>query len=197
MSDPTYQLSFWMAGARATALARAAKRWWDTAAAWFRTAYDFNDARTVALAVVDLLAYQRGITRYRGEPEWLYRLRVHHAYANWLDAGTKVGMERIFARLQMPVYDLEERVEGYDWDMIRLRASLTDYLSAADVLHIMMQAYRRTCRRWLLEVQAPTLTVQQTTTAAALTIAEPTGTDVTARHTSRPTAVALTILEMA
>lgn len=197
MSKPDYQLPFWMAGPRAKAFARAAERWLEVAIEWFRAAYDFNDAQTVAMDIVDLLAYQRGIDRFRGEPDWLYRLRVHHAYQNWIDAGTKSGMERIFTRLQMPIYDLEERVEGYDWDMIRLRTSLTDYLRASYVLHIVMHAYRRTCRRWIIEVQAPTLTAQQTTTAAALTIAEPTGTDVLARHTSRTTAVALTILEMA
>lgn len=194
---PDYKLPFWMAGSRATAVAKAAKRWWDTVSRWLRTAYDFNDAQTVAMPIVDLLAYQRGIERYRGEPEWLYRLRVHHAYRNWIDAGTRAGMERIFTRLQMPVYGLEERVPGYDWDMIRLKASLADYLSHSDVLQIVLQAYRRTCRRWLVEIQSPTVTANDAPTLAALTYYEPEGTDYVVRNTDAPLIAGMTYWEFA
>ena len=197
MTDPTYQLPFWMDGSRATAVARAAKRWWETVSGWLRTAYDFNDAQTVAMPIVYLLAYQRGIERYRGEPEWLYRLRVHHAYSNWIDAGTRAGMERIFTRLKMPVYGLEERVPGYDWDMIRLKSSLADYLSHADVLQIVLQAYRRTCRRWLIEIQSTTVTADDAPTLAALTYYEPEGTDYVVRHTAAPLIAGMTYWEFA
>lgn len=196
MSLPIPKLPIWMDGNNAQGLRSLSMRWWEQCLTWLQAPQTLGDALTAPLAVVDLLAYQRNVDRYPSEPERLYRLRVNHALINARDAGTRAGMERIFARLEMPVYALAERLAGYDWDMIKVEATLADYLHAADLLHIVMQAYRRTCRRWLLEVQAPTLTAPQTTTAAALTIADHGGTDAISWHTSRPTAVALMILEV-
>lgn len=197
MSMPLPKLPIWMDGEKAQGLRSLSMRWWEQCLTWLQAPLTLGDALTAPLAIVDLLAYQRDIDRYPNEPERLYRLRVHHALINAQDAGTRAGMERIFTRLEMPVYGLAERLAGYDWDMIKVAATLADYLQAADALHIVMSAYRRTCRRWLLEVQAPTLTAPEHLTNAGMTIAEPTGTDIVTRNTERPLAAALTIVETA
>lgn len=197
MSLPLPKLPIWMNGPRVTALRAVAVRWWEQCLTWLVAPYRLGDALTAPLAVVDLYAYQRNVNRGLKEPERLYRLRVHYALVNAQDAGNRAGMERIFQRLEMPVYGLAERLAGYDWDMIKLETTLANYISSAEALHIVMQAYRRTCRRWLLEVQAPELTGKQVTTATALTIAESTGTDYVCRATGRPVQAALTILEFA
>lgn len=197
MTDKTGKLPIWMDGERASALKRTAERWWELVLVWVRSPLQLGDALSASLAVVDLYAYQRNIDRYPYEPEWLYRLRVHYALINAIDAGTRAGMERIFTRLEMPVYGLEERVPGYDWDMIRLKASLADYLSHADVLQIVLQAYRRTCRRWLVEIQSTTVTANDAPTLAALTYYEPEGTDYVVRNTDAPLIAGMTYWEFA
>ena len=163
---------------------------------WLQKPLNFGDAVTAPLNIVDLWGYQRNIDRFALEPEWLYRLRVHYALINAVDAGTRAGMQRIFARLQMPELPMDERVVGYDWDMVRLTPRLWDYINYQTVLHIVLQAYRRTCRRWLIEVQAPALLSTDHHTSAVFTVFELDGTGKMAKHTSCHTNVAFTILEM-
>lgn len=184
MSMPLPKLPIWMDGEKAQGLRSLSIRWWEQCLTWLQSPLTLGDALTAPLAIVDLLAYQRDIERYPSEPERLYRLRVHHALINARDAGTRAGMERIFTRLEMPVYGLAERLAGYDWDMIKVEATLADYLQAADALHIVMSAYRRTCRRWLLEVQAPTLTSNEKLTSVGSGLVEPLTPFYVAKHTS-------------
>lgn len=197
MTEKTGKLPIWMDGSRATALKRTAERWWEQVFAWLQAPHELGDAMTAPLALVDLLAYQRNVDRQPNETEHLYRLRVHHALINARDAGTRAGMQRIFERLEMPVYGLAERLAGYDWDMIKLEATLADYIRAADALHLVLQAYRRTCRRWLLEIQSPAVTANDAPSAVALTYYEHEGTDYIVQHRDAPLCVALTYWEAA
>lgn len=151
---PDYKLPFWMAGNRATAVARAAKRWWETVAAWLRTAHDFGDVMTAPLLVVDLYAYQRGIKRVALDTERRYRLKVHHALRNAIDAGTHAGMQRIFGRLEHPVYRLDERMPWYDWDVIGAVLPHDDIDAHYAYLIDLWQMYRRTCRRFVIIAEA-------------------------------------------
>lgn len=190
-------MPIWMNGNNTQALKRTTERWWEQVFAWLHAPHELGDAMTAPLAIVDLYAYQRGIDRQPRENERLYRLRVQHALINAKEAGTYTGIQRIFARLEMPVYGLAERLAGHDWDMIKVEADLQDYLAHSTGLHIVLEAYRRTCRRWLVEVQAPTLSATDDITNAVMTIAEPTGTDIVARNTELHVAACLTILECA
>ena len=62
-------------GAEITKLKASAQAWWETVEGWMRWPLLQMDAETCHLAVLDLLAWQRDITRFRGESEALYRLR--------------------------------------------------------------------------------------------------------------------------
>lgn len=151
----TGKLPIWMDGPRAQALKATSERWWHLVAGWLRSPFDFGDALTAPLPIVDLLAYQRGIERFSIEPERLYRLRVHHAYRNWQDAGTIAGMRRIFERLELPNRQLQDRVPGYDWDMYAVNITPEQLASEGDLLALLLQMYGRTCRRPLFRTDPP------------------------------------------
>lgn len=155
MSLPHPRLPIWMDGPRVTALRTSAWRWWNMTLQWLNTPWSMADALSAPLGIVDLYAYQRGIVRFATESERLYRLRVHHALANARDAGTIVGMERIFQRLELPVRALEERLPGYDWDMYAVQMTPEQFAVEGDLLALLLQMYGRTCRRPLFKALTP------------------------------------------
>lgn len=148
MTAPDYQLPFWMDGSRATALARAAKLWWEMAEGYVRLPLTTFDALTCELTFVDLLAHQRGIDRYAGESEAFYRLRVHHALRNARAAGTPTGMRRIFDNLQLPSPQFAERMPNRDWDVTRVTFAGRGYARLHAEIDFVLRFYWRTCRRF-------------------------------------------------
>ena len=148
MTEPTYQLPFWMDGSRATAVARAAKRWWELAEGYIRLPLTTFDPLNCELALVDLLAYQRGIDRFAAESESFYRLRVHHALRNARVAGTPAGMRQIFANLDLPEPYFTERMPNRDWDMVRVRFAGRGYARLHAEIDFVLRFYWRTCRRF-------------------------------------------------
>ena len=111
MSDfPEIKIPFWMNGPHARTLAGASRVWFGRLGEWA--------ALTCSERMLDLIAWQRGVTRAAGEAERLYRLRVAHAYANARDSGQIAGWKRIFKRLELGDIALEERKAGQDWDVI-------------------------------------------------------------------------------
>lgn len=154
-SLPLPTVSFWMDGANAQALCLAAQQWFQRlgdAAIW---PVRQCDAMTCSLLVLDLLAWQRGVTRYEGEPERLYRLRVKYAYANGRDAGGTAGWKRIFTRLELGGLELAERVVGQDWDRVGIIADDSKFPDQQDVLEIIINDYGRTCRRYYFDSRIP------------------------------------------
>lgn len=147
MSMPIPKLPIWMDADRATALRNVAVRWWDECLGWLSSPLELGDALTAPLAVVDLYAYQRGIKRSAIDTDRRYRLKVHHAMRNAIDAGTRVGMRRIFERLELPVSDFAERMPGYDWDVIGVDIDARDIDTQRPYLLDVWGLYRRTCRR--------------------------------------------------
>lgn len=107
-------------------------------------------ALTCDIKLLDLLAWENGITRFRGEPEWLYRRRVHYAELNAMDAGSSVGFARIFERLGFSVLSTRERMAGEDWDVIALELADSELASATDLMTAVVQNYGRTCRRYTI-----------------------------------------------
>ncbi|WP_241000450.1 phage tail protein, partial [Pseudomonas viridiflava] len=106
------------------------------------------DADTCHLTVLDLLAWQRDITRFKGEPEGLYRLRVKYAFINSVDAGSTAGLKRILERLGVGYVEIQERMPERDWDVVLLTLSDSQLSENPDLLRVLIRQYGRTCRRY-------------------------------------------------
>lgn len=81
------------------------------------------DPLTCTPALLNLLAYDRDITRFDGEPLTLFRKRVAFAFVNARDAGSVEGFINIFERLGIGYVELLERQPGIDWDVILVRVT--------------------------------------------------------------------------
>lgn len=145
-------LSFWMAGAENTKLGKAAHAWFSLlgkAASWGIVS---RDPLTCGQAALDMLAWERGIKRYAGERERLYRLRVKYAYENGKDAGGVNGWKRILIRLELIAdeneIELVERMAGQDWDVVGIEFDDSTLAGLQTVLELIINEYGRTCRRY-------------------------------------------------
>ena len=137
-----------VAGTGLTKLKDAAQSWWGKVEGWLRWPLLQLDADTCHLTMLDLLAWQRDITRFKGEPESMYRLRVKFAFINAVDAGSTAGMKRILQRLGVGYIEIEERMPDRDWDVVLLRFSDTQLSQNPELLRVLIQQYGRTCRRY-------------------------------------------------
>lgn len=154
------KLPFWLDGTELTKLKAAAQAWWERVEGWLRWPLLQMDADTCHLVVLDLLAWQRDITRFRGEPESLYRLRVKHAFINAVDAGSVAGFKRIMRRLGVGYVRIEERLPDRDWDVVQLHLSDSQLSENPELLSLIVQHYGRTCRRYeLVSTSAVTLRI--------------------------------------
>lgn len=142
------KLPFWLDGTQLTKLTAAAQSWWERVEGWLRWPLLQMDPDTCHLTVLDLLAWQRDITRFKDEPEALYRLRVKYAFINAVDAGSTAGMKRILQRLGVGYVEIEERHPGRDWDVVLLQLSNTQLAENPELLRVLIQQYGRTCRRY-------------------------------------------------
>ena len=141
-------LPFWLDGPELAKLKTAAQSWWSKVEGWVNWPLLQLDAETCHLSVLDLLAWQRDIQRFHGEPERLYRLRVKYAFINAVDAGSTAGMVRIFQRLGVGYVEIEERMPGLDWDVVLLHLTDSQLSENPVLLRVLMQQYGRTCRRY-------------------------------------------------
>ncbi|VVP32306.1 hypothetical protein PS874_04276 [Pseudomonas fluorescens] len=141
-------LPFWLDGPELAKLEAAAQVWWEKVADWLRWPLLQLDAETCHLSVLDMLAWQRDITRFRGEQEDLYRIRVKYAFINAVDGGSTSGLKRIFERLGVGYVEIKERVEGRDWDVIELHLTESQLSKNPELLRVLAQQYGRTCRRY-------------------------------------------------
>ncbi|MBL4761399.1 MAG: phage tail protein [Gammaproteobacteria bacterium] len=144
-------LPFWLNKVEVEKLSNAASSYWDLVASWLQWPLTQMDAETCTEAMLNLLAYQRDITRFSEEPLSLYRLRVKYAFINSVDAGSVVGIKRIFVRLGIGFVEVFERQDNRDWDVIILRLSDTQLSQNHELLQVLMQQYGRTCRRYEFE----------------------------------------------
>lgn len=141
-------LPFWLSGPEITKLRRAAEAWWGRVHGWLQWPLQQMDPLVCHPIILDLVAWQRDITRFNGEPENLYRLRVKHAFINSLDAGTTAGLRRVLQRLGIGYVEIEERIEGRDWDVVLLHLSDGQLSANPELLRVLVQQYGRTCRRY-------------------------------------------------
>lgn len=146
--SPKFDLPFWLSGPELVKLKAAAQAWWITAQGWMQWPLQQMDPETCHLTILELLAWQRDITRFRGEPEELYRLRVKFAFINSVDAGSTAGLMRILHRLGVGYVEIEERLPDRDWDVVLLKLSDSQLSDNPELLRVIVQQYGRTCRRY-------------------------------------------------
>ncbi|AYN13900.1 phage tail protein [Pseudomonas monteilii] len=149
------KLPFWLEGIELTKLKNAAQSWWEKVEQWLKWPLLQIDAETCHLTVLDLLAWQRDIQRFQGEPEALYRLRVKYAFINAVEAGSTAGMIRIFQRLGIGYVEIQERLPDQDWDIVSLLLSDSQLSQNPVLLRVLIQQYGRTCRRYEFSTITP------------------------------------------
>jgi hypothetical protein len=141
-------LPFWLDGPQLTKLKAACQAWWEKVESWMQWPLLQMDAETCHLTILDLLAWQRDISRFKDEPENLYRLRVKFAFINAVDAGSTAGLKRILQRLGVGYVEIDERMPDRDWDVVLLRLSDSQLSQNPELLRVLVQQYGRTCRRY-------------------------------------------------
>ncbi|MDO6426242.1 phage tail protein [Thalassotalea sp. 1_MG-2023] len=146
------QLPTWLNGEQTTKLAKVANQFWqefEQKLWWWLEQINEDEA---ALPILNLLAWERDITRLENEPVELYRLRIKHALANAEDAGSTQGMEAIFKRLGFGYMEINERIPGYDWDMVGISMIESEFADKQQLVEELIRQYGRTCRRYFLQV---------------------------------------------
>ncbi|CAH0127289.1 phage tail protein [Pseudomonas carnis] len=141
-------LPFWLDGPHLAKLKSASQTWWGKVEGWLQWPLLQMDADTCHLTVLDLLAWQRDISRFKDEPESLYRLRVKFAFINAVDAGSTAGLKRILQRLGVGYVEIDERMPDRDWDVVLLRLSDSQLSQNPELMRVLIQQYGRTCRRY-------------------------------------------------
>ena len=145
-------LPFWMNKGEPGALLSAARKFWLRVWQWISWPLDQFDPLTCSEPLLTLIAYQRDISRFNGEPLKLFRRRVAYAFINASDAGSVAGFIAIFERLGIGYVEIVERQPGIDWDVITVRVSDGQLAASPDLLMQIIQQYGRTCRRYRFEV---------------------------------------------
>lgn len=154
MSDLTPQLPIWLTEKNATALAEVAQSYWQEIESYLFWWLEQQHSENAQTAILDLLAWERGINRLPDEALELYGLRVKHAFANATDAGSNVGMEQIFKRLGFGFIQVNERVPGFDWDMVEIAMLEDEFSGKEQLVNEVIKQYGRTCRRYFLSAMA-------------------------------------------
>lgn len=157
-------LPFWNDKNSSASLEKTAQGFWEKIETGLRWPLTQTDPETCTVAVLNLMAWQRDITRFKSEPLSLFRKRVKYAFANAIDAGSTAGIKRIFMRLGVGYIEVEERNPERDWDIIILRLADGQLAGNNDLLRFIIETYGRTCRRYEFQVI--------TTVALALASAE-------------------------
>ncbi|MGL6516583.1 phage tail protein [Aeromonas caviae] len=80
-------------------LAKGINAFWQRLKGWLLLPLAQQDPLTCSESLLALLAWERDITRFNGEPIELFRKRVRFAFVNARDAGEVAGFKRIFERL--------------------------------------------------------------------------------------------------
>lgn len=142
------KLPFWLSGPELAKLMATAQAWWEKVQGWLNWPYLQFDPDTCHFSILELWAWQRDVSRFNGEPESLFRLRVKHAFINSVDAGSTAGLKRILQRLGVGYVEIDERMANRDWDVVLLTLSDSQLSENPDLLRVLIRQYGRTCRRY-------------------------------------------------
>lgn len=145
-------LPTWMKKGEPAKLLRAARRFWLAVYGWITWPVNQFDPLTCTEPLLRLMAWDRDITRFNGEPLSLFRKRVAYAFINAKDAGSVAGFIAIFERLGIGYVELVERQPGIDWDIITVRVSDSQLAANTELMIQIIRQYGRTCRRYQYEV---------------------------------------------
>lgn len=113
------------------------------------------DALTCGESLLNLMAWDRDITRFDGEPLTLFRKRVKYAAINAKDAGSVAGFIRIFNRLDVGIVSFKERESAVEWDVCTIELTDGDISQSSKLVQTLIEQYGRTCRRYRFEVVYP------------------------------------------
>ncbi|HFQ7289284.1 TPA: hypothetical protein ACJHGT_003152 [Yersinia enterocolitica] len=152
---PTFTLPVWLNKGEPVKLMRACLAFWQKVYTWIKWPLNQEDPLTCVVPLLNLLAYQRDVTRFPGEPLPLFRKRVHFAFINAKDAGSVSGFIAIFARLGVGYVELLERQPDIDWDVITVRVTDSQVAENSELLMNIIRQYGRTCRRYQYEIITP------------------------------------------
>lgn len=154
---PKLALPWWMDGVTLPStpepqepamLSNGMQSFWQRVRGWFVWPLAQKDPFTCSLEMLNLLAWERSINRFKNESEQLYRKRVAYAFVNAKDAGSTAGFINIMQRLGLPVSSIKERQLGQDWDRISIEINDTEAATDQALLAALIQSYGRTCRRY-------------------------------------------------
>lgn len=146
------QLPIWLQGKNANALAKVAQSYWQEIESYLFWWLEQQHNENAQTAILDLLAWERGINRLPNETLALYGLRVKHAFANAKDAGSTIGMKRIFERLGLGSLEINERIDGFDWDEVEVIVFAEIYRNNRALIGEIIRQYGLTCRRYRLKL---------------------------------------------
>jgi hypothetical protein len=110
------------------------------------------DALTCRESLLELMAWDRDITRFESEPLSLFRKRVKYAAINAKDSGSVVGFQAIFERLGVGVLAFRERESATDWDLCTIEVTDGDISNNGKLIQTLIEQYGRTCRRYSFQV---------------------------------------------
>lgn len=149
---PKIKLPSWMGQGEPLKLANAAHQFWLTARDWLLWPLKQIDAETCTESLLNILAFERDITRFAGESLTLFRLRVKYAFINAEDSGSIAGFAAIFKRLGIGEITQLERQPSYPWDVIIIRVTDSQIAENNTLMMALIRQYGRTCRRYIFEI---------------------------------------------
>jgi hypothetical protein len=118
---------------------------------WLLFPLNQSDALTCSESLLNVMAWDRDIARFKEEPLALFRLRVKYALINAKDAGSVAGFKAIFERLGIAIVSLKER-ESEAWDICTIELTDGDLSASSALVKSLVEQYGRTCRRYRFEV---------------------------------------------
>ncbi|OUK73916.1 hypothetical protein BZY51_23995 [Enterobacter hormaechei] len=145
-------LPSWMNQGEPQKLLKAAQTFWAEVYSWITWPLRQFDPLTCNETILGLIAWDRDISRFNGEPLKLFRRRVAYAFVNAADAGSVQGFINIFDRLGIGYVELQERQPGIDWDVILVRVTDSQISDNTQLMIQIIRQYGRTCRRYQFEV---------------------------------------------
>ena len=119
---------------------------------WLQVPLGQMDALTCSENTLELMAWDRDIKRFEGEPLSLLRKRVKYAALNAKDAGSVAGFKRIFERLGIGIVAFKEREDEVQWDVCTIELTDSDISNNTKLVQTLIEQYGRTCRRYRFQV---------------------------------------------
>ncbi|MEY8240015.1 MAG: hypothetical protein RPT25_06695 [Cycloclasticus sp.] len=146
------KLPNWIKGTFLAKLVAAVQAWFVLLESFLLWPLQQLDVKTCHVGLLENYAYQRYIRKIYGEPEALYRLRIHTAFLNAEDAGTIPGIKKIFNRLGITITSINQHIAGRHWAVVEIEISDDVFAQYGAVLQEVMSGYGRLCRTYEFKI---------------------------------------------